>query len=329
MPMILHTAHYSGEALELLRASVPIGFAVKTLDEPTRDCLLGMAPGADYLLVSGRLRIDAAVLDCSPHLKMIQRTGVGTEMLDLDAIACRGVPVYVNRGVNARSVAEHTMLMILSCLKNIPKITAEVKGGVWRKQATGLMCAELYGKTVGLVGMGAVGKFVAGMVKAFGANVVYFDVMPVPPDEERSLGIERTASFVELLARSDVVSFHCPLTADTAGMLSASAIAGMKDGACIVNTARGGLIDEMALAEALRSGKLRAAGLDVRSQEPPLPDDPFAKLDNVILSPHIAGLSREAFSAMLAAAMENIAAFERGDLEKIEGCRISAPGGNE
>lgn len=329
MPTILHTAHYSGRALELLKASAPTGFGVETLDEPTRDCLLGKASDADYLLVSGRLRIDAAVLDSAPRLKMIQRTGVGTEMLDLDAIACRGVPVYVNRGVNARSVAEHTMLLILSCLKNIPKITAEVKGGVWRKQATGLTCAELYGKTVGLVGMGAVGKLVAGMVKAFGANVEYFDVVPVLPDEERSLGIERAASFDELLARSDVVSFHCPLTTETAGMLSSSAIAGMKDGACVVNTARGGLIDEVALAEALRNGKLRAAGLDVRAQEPPLPDDPFVRLDNVILSPHIAGLSREAFSAMLAAAMENIAAFERGDMEKIEGCRISVPGGNE
>lgn len=329
MPRILHTAHYSGKALELLKAAAPDGFSVETLAEPARDCLLRQAADADYLLVSGRLRIDAAVLEHASHLKMVQRTGVGTEMLDLDAIAERGVPVYVNRGVNARSVAEHAMLLILSCLKNVPKISAEVKRGVWNKQATGLECSELFGKTVGLVGMGAVGRLVAGMLKAFGAHVTYFDVAPMPPDEERSLGVERAASFGELFARSDVVSFHCPLTVETAGMLSSSAIAGMKDGACIVNTARGGLIDEMALAEALRSGKLRAAGLDVRSQEPPLPDDPFAKLDNVILSPHIAGLSREAFSMMLAVAMENIAAFERGDLEKIEGCRISAPGGNE
>ena len=329
MPKILHTAHYSGKALEQLKASAPPGFIVETLDEPTRDCLLAKAVDADYLLVSGRLRIDAAVLGCAPKLKMIQRTGVGTEMLDLDAISDRGVPVYVNRGVNARSVAEHTMLMILSCLKNIPKISAEVKGGFWRKQATGLECSELWGKTVGLVGMGAVGRLVAGMVRAFGANLVYFDVVPVPPDEERSLCIERAASFEELLARSDVVSFHCPLTVETAGMLSASAIAKMKEDACVVNTARGGLIDEVALAEALRSGKLHAAGLDVRAQEPPSPDDPLAGLDNVILTPHIAGLSREAFSAMLAAAMENIAAFERGELERIERCRIPAPGGDE
>ncbi len=326
MPRILHTAHYSGRALELLKAAAPDGFSVETLAEPTRDCLLRQAADADYLLVSGRLRIDAAVLEHAPRLKMVQRTGVGTEMIDLDAIAERGVPVYVNRGVNARSVAEHTMLLILSCLKNVPRISAEVKRGVWNKQATGLECSELFGKTVGLVGMGAVGRLVAGMLKAFGAHITYFDVVPIPPDEERSLGVERAATFEELLAGSDVVSFHCPLTVETAGMLSPEAIARMKDGACIVNTARGGLIDEAALADALRCGKLRAAALDVRACEPPQPGDPLAPLDNVILTPHVAGLSGEAFSAMLSAAMANIAAFERGELEKIARCRITAPG---
>ena len=133
MPKILHTACYTGIPLEILKSVVPESFTVKTLDELSYECLLRECYDADYLLVSGRLPIDEGVLSAAKQLKMIQRTGVGTDMLDLEAIKRHHIPVYVNRGVNARSVAEHTMTLMLCCLKNIPQISQNVKNGIWKK----------------------------------------------------------------------------------------------------------------------------------------------------------------------------------------------------
>ena len=168
MPKILHTARYTEIPWDILKSVVPDGFTVETLEELSYDCLLRQAVDADYLLVSGRLPIEEGVLSAAKQLKMIQRTGVGTEMLDMEAIKKYGIPVYVNAGVNARSVAEHTLTLMLCCLKNIPQIDRNVKQGVWKKQQTGVTCNELYGKTVGLVGMGAIGRKVATYLKVFG-----------------------------------------------------------------------------------------------------------------------------------------------------------------
>ena len=170
MPKILHTARYTGKPWEILKSVVPDDFSVETLEDASYGCLLRQCVGADYLLVSGRLPIDEGVLSAAKQLKMIQRTGVGTEMLDIEAIKRHGIPVYVNAGINARSVAEHTITLMLNCFKNILKIDRDVKRGVWKKQQTGVTCNELYEKTVGLVGMGAIGRLVAGYLKAFGAK---------------------------------------------------------------------------------------------------------------------------------------------------------------
>lgn len=317
MPKILHTYRYTGKPWEILKSVVPAGFEVKTLDEPTQEQLVKEAADADYFLVSGRLKIDEDVLAASKKLKMIQRTGVGTEMLDKAAIKARNIPVYVNAGINARSVAEHTITLILNCLKNIPLISSNVKNGVWKKQETGVSCNELYGKTVALVGMGNIGRITAGILHAFGANVIYTDLFRQSDDVEKTLNLVYKPTFEELLPEADVLSFHCPLTTENQEMLNASAIAKMKDGAIVVNTARGKLIDEAALFDALVSGKIRSAGLDVHFDEPMVANDPLKTLDNVILTPHIAGLSYETFQSMMAGAVENIVAFEKGDLESI------------
>ena len=317
MPKILHTYRYTGKPWEILKSVVPAGFEVKTLDEPTQEQLVKEAADADYFLVRGRLKIDEDVLAAAKKLKMIQRTGVGTEMLDKAAIKARNIPVYVNAGINARSVAEHTITLILNCLKNIPLISSNVKNGVWKKQETGVSCNELYGKTVALVGMGNIGRITAGILHAFGANVIYTDLFRQSDDVEKTLNLVYKPTFEELLPEADVLSFHCPLTTENQEMLNASAIAKMKDGAIVVNTARGKLIDEAALFDALVSGKIRSAGLDVHFDEPMVANDPLKTLDNVILTPHIAGLSYETFQSMMAGAVENIVAFEKGDLESI------------
>jgi len=317
MPKILHTARYTGTPWEILKSVVPEGFTVKTLDELSYECLIKEAVDADYLLVSGRLPIDEGILSSAKHLKMIQRTGVGTEMLDVEAIKAHGIPVYVNAGVNAQSVAEHTLTLILACLKRLPQINRQTHQGVWKKQQVGVTTHELKGKTVGLVGMGNIGRLVASMLQPFGAKVIYTDVVRQKDEVEASLGLIYCESFGAMLPQCDILSFHCPLTKDNTEMLNRETLAKMKQGAIVVNTARGKLVNPEDLYDALQTGRLSSAALDTHYEEPLKEGYKLAELDNVILTPHIGGLSYEAFHQMMAEAVENIVAFEGGELEKI------------
>lgn len=320
MPKILHTYRYTGHPWEILKSVVPKGYTIKTLDEPTYEQLLKEVVDADYLLVSGRLKIDKDVLDAAKQLKMIQRTGVGTEMLDKEEIIQRSIPVYVNAGVNARSVAEHTMALILACLKRIPMIDNQVRQGIWKKQETGTSCHELYGKTVGLVGMGAIGRQVAEYLHVFGAKIVYTDIRQLSSEQELKLNATYLPALEDMLPQVDILSLHCPLTPENNGFINKETLSLMKGNTIIINTARGKLINEADLYNALRSGVIRAAGLDVHYEEPiKLENHMLSKLDNVILTPHIGGLSFETFQAMMKDAIDNIVAFDKGDLEAIEG----------
>ncbi len=312
MPKILHTARYVGTPLEMLKSVVPDGFTIETLEEATYDCLLRQCVDADYFLASGRLPIDERVLSAAKQLKMIQRTGVGTEMLDLEAIKKHGIPVFVNAGVNARSVAEHTIALILACLKRLPQINADTHAGVWKKQLQGVSTHELYGKTVALVGMGNIGRTVAAMLQPFGVKILYTDVVRQSKEVEDDLDLNYFENFEPMLPKADILSFHCPLTSDNREMLNAETIAKMKHGAMVINTARGKLINEEALYEALKERKLCMAAMDVHYEEPMQKDSPLMDLDNVILTPHIGGLSFEAFKRMMLNAVSNIVNFDRG-----------------
>lgn len=322
MPKILHTARYTGLPLEILQKACPKEFTVKTLDELSQQQLVKEAVDADYLLVSGRLVINGEVLDAAKNLKMIQRTGVGTDMLDKEEIQRRGIPVYVNAGVNSRSVAEHTLMLILATLKRLPQINAQLHNGVWKKQLSGVSTNELYGKTVGIVGMGHVGRLVASMLRPFEANVIYTDIVRQPEEVERELDITYCDSFETLLPLADVLTLHCPMVSENLEAINARTLALMKPGAIIINTARGKLINPDALYDAVTSGHIRAAALDTHYEEPIKEGYRLAELENVILTPHIGGLSYEAFEAMMVGAMENIEAFEMGKLSEIEGKRI-------
>ena len=311
------TNKYVGAPLDIVRSQVPAGFEIVFLAEQTQEALLDQGADADYIFAGGRLRITREVLDRAEKLRMIQRSGVGLDGLDLDAIREKGIPLYVNRGVNAQSVAEHTLLLMLACLRRLPIVHGNTKNGVWKKQEQGVQTFELHGKTVGIIGMGSIARRLVGLLKPFGVKILYYDVFRQPPEAERELGIE-FADVETLLRTSDIVSMHCALTDDTRGMMRRETIGRMKDGAILVNTARGGLVRTADLADALRSGKLSFAGIDVHETEPMGADDPLRDLENVILTPHIAGVTADSFRAMMHDAFRNIECFEKGCLEAIE-----------
>ncbi|MBQ3426750.1 MAG: 2-hydroxyacid dehydrogenase [Clostridia bacterium] len=320
MKKILLTNRYKGEPLNIIKAAVPDDFELEILDKPDQAELIAKAGYADYFIASGRLKINSEVLANANKLKMIQRTGVGLDSLDLEAIKAKNIPVYVNRGVNADSVAEHTMLLILASLKRLPQADNETRSGVWKKQARGVKNRELRGRTVGLIGMGNIGRRVAKMLGGFDVDIIYYDAYPAGEAAERELKLKR-AGLDELLNNSDIVSLHCPLLDGTRHIINSGSIEKMKDGAVIVNTARGGLIDEAALAVALKSGKLSYAGLDVYEQEPPGDSELFG-LDNVIATPHIGGITYDSFYRMMSGAMRNIRLFDEGRLDEIEQYKI-------
>ena len=317
---ILLTNRYSGAPLDIVKSALPAGFSFSMLEAPTTDCLAQSVSDADYILAGGRVPIDDNALSHAKKLKMIQRSGVGLDSIDLEALKRRGIPLYVNRGVNAQSVAEHALLLMLACLRRLTEIHGNTVAGVWKKQEQGVHTFELHGKTVGLVGMGSIARKVAGLLKPFGVRVLYFD--PFRPDEktERELSVEYT-ELNTLLAESDVVSLHCPLTDGNHHLLNETSISRMKRGAVLVNTARGGLVDSVALHTALQDGQLSFAALDVHETEPIPTDYALKSLPNVILTPHVAGITADSFRAMMSEAMRNIELFEKGRFAEIEHCK--------
>ena len=316
MKTILLTNQYSGLPLQIVQSEVPEGFVLRFLSEQTQDALLKAAPEADYILAGGRLKITRDVLENAKKLRMIQRSGVGLDALDLDSLREKGIPLYVNQGVNAESVAEHTLLLMLACLRRLPSIDRNTKNGIWKKQEQGVQTAELRGKTVGIIGMGNIAKTLVNLLKPFHTTILYYNRTRQCPEFEAENNM-RFVSMDELLKQSDLVTIHCALTPETRNLIDAESLREMKDGAILVNTARGPIVDPTALADALRSGKLAYAALDVHATEPIPADYPLKELDNVILTPHLAGVTSDSFRAMMHDAFRNIACFEKGDWQTI------------
>jgi len=321
MSSILLTNFYSTKLLSIIEKDLPEGFELIYLEEADKRELIKKAGKAHYLLVGGSLEIDQEVIDAAVNLRMIQRSGVGIDKIDLELLKERAIPLYVNKGVNARSVAEHTIMLILSTLRQLPRADMSVRSGRWLKHELGVECRELNGKIVGLVGLGSIGMEVLNMLHAFGVTVLYFKRSRLTKSEEKYLNIKYMA-LPELLKQVDILSLHCPLSSETTGMISHSELAIMKAGSIIVNTSRGGLIDEDALLASLQSGHLGGVGLDVFSREPISESNPLLRHDKVVVTPHIGGVTLESFSRIMASAFNNIRLFEEGKAELIENKRI-------
>lgn len=308
---------YKGLPLNIVRQELPTGFEISFLSEQTDVALAKEISSADYLLAGGRLKITKEVLDNAPNLKMIQRSGVGLDSLDLDAIMAKGIPLYVNQGVNAQSVAEHTLLLILASLRRLTEIDRNTKNGIWNKQGQGIRTAELHGKTVGVVGMGSIARTLVSLLRPFGVKILYTDIARQAEEYERENSM-RFVTLDELLEGSDIVTLNCALTDATRHLINSDSVAKMKQGSILVNTARGGIVDTAALYEGLKSGRIGFAGIDVHEEEPIPEDYCLSELGNVILTPHIAGVTADSFRGMMQAAFRNIEKFEKGELAEIE-----------
>ncbi len=285
---LLVTDDLSPEAVKLLEANEDIDYDVVKGLSPAK--LAERIPPYHGLVVRSSAKATAEVIAAGDTLEVIGRAGVGVDNIDLQAASERGVIVMNTPGANTVATAEHTMALLLALCRNVPAAVVSLRDGKWeRKKYKGV---ELRSKTLGIVGLGRIGRRVARRSRAFGMEVICFDPY-LSDDRAHEMHIERVG-FDELLERSDFISLHAALTPKTRGMINRHAIAKMKPGVRIVNAARGGLIDEPALIEALESGHVAGAALDVLTKEPPDFDNPLLKMDNVVVTPHLAASTTEA-----------------------------------
>lgn len=254
-------------------------------------------------------RVDEAIIAASPRLKVIAKHGVGVDNIDLQAAAARDIPVIRAMGSNSRAVAEHTIALALTLLKDIPRLDAAVKAGTWPKPS--FIGRDIIGTVIGLVGFGSIGQHVARMAQGLGMTVLLHD--PHAREAIAQFGRDCERDLDSLIAEADIVSLHCPLTNATRDLLDARRFGLMKPNALVVNTARGALINEAALAAALLEGRIAGAALDSFTVEPPAPDSPLWALPNLIATPHIAGVTAGSAKTMAEIAARHVIAVLDGE----------------
>jgi phosphoglycerate dehydrogenase-like enzyme len=307
MKAVLHYRASPGFA-HRVTSGAPDWLRVVVVDERDDAALHAELAGTDVLL-HVLTPVTDAMLSAAPQLRLVQKLGVGVNTIDLDAARRRGVAVANMPGTNTQAVIEHTLLLVLAALRSLPALDADTRAGRGWPVDPHLVDAagEVGGRTFGLIGYGAVARGLVSVLRALGAHVLYWS---------RTRYADAAAEWAdldELLAHSDVVSVHVPLTEGTAGLLDAAALARMKPGAVLVNTARGGIVDEAALAEALATGRIRAAGLDVFATEPVPATNPLLSSRRSVVTPHVAWLTPETLDRSIAVAFENCRRLRAGE----------------
>lgn len=284
--------------------------AVYAHGETGRAALIGLA-GAHRVsgIIVRQGVIDAGVIAASPGLRVISRHGSGVDKIDIAAATARGIPVLRARGANARSVAEHTLGFMLALVKDLPGLDRSVRQGKWIK--AGFAGHDLFELRLGIVGYGQVGSLLAGFCRALGVEVAVYDPK-LAPGAALPGGVVAVASAHELAGRSDILTLHCPLTADTRHMVNDALLARMPMGSWLINTARGAIADEAAVLRALDQGRLAGAGLDTFEHEPLAPGSPLRGRADVLLSPHVAGAGRTGMHNMALQSVTNLLAVLDG-----------------
>ncbi len=294
--ILVTAADLAPQALDLLK-DFQIVYAGKT---PTEEDIVALCKHHDPVGIIVRYgKVGSAAMDAAPSLRVISKHGSGTDTIDKDAAKARGVEVVAAVGANASAVAEQAVALLLACAKSVVQLDARMHKGFWDKATH--KSVELDGRTVGVIGLGAIGQRFAKVAHAMGMRVVGYD----PYAKDLPDYVERVDELETIWREADAISLHCPLTPENANLLNERTLAACKQGVLIVNTARGGLIDEAALLAAVRSGQVGGAGLDSFAVEPMTAGHPFQGQERITLSPHIGGVTADAYVKMGVAAATN------------------------
>ena len=307
MRQVLYLSHATPEVYAIIGAAVPPGFRLITLERDSDEERKQKLETSDVVIVAAT-PFRKPLIDAARRLELVHHQGVGwQDTTDHALLRERRIPLAFTPEGTTVGVAEHTVLLMLAVLKRLPFADAELRQGRFHINALRPVSRELAGMTVGYVGMGRIGRALAERLAPFGTRGIYYD--PFVRDQS---ALERV-TLEELLPRADIVTLHLPLTPQTRHIMNRANLARMKPGAFLVNTARGGLVDERALLEALRSGRLAGAALDVFGEEPVRAGHPLAALPNVVLTPHIAAGTRDALATKMKVIFANIQRFYRGE----------------
>ncbi len=308
---VLYFSHAGDDLYAMIRACVPPGFDLVTLETGSEEERLQKIADVDAVIVVTQ-KLTKAHLAAAKKLRFVQHQGVGFhDTVDWRALAEHQLPLAICTAGTSRGVAEHAILLMLATMKRLPHIDAEMRQGRFHLNTYRHSSYELGGKTVGILGFGRVGQGVAARIQPFGVTTLYHDLLAFPNELESRLQATRV-SFDELITRSDIVTIHVPRTPATTGMFKAAVFARMKPTSFLINTARGGIVDEKALTDALATKQIAGAGFDVFDVEPTRADDPLYAFPNVVLTPHIAAGTRDAFQTKMRFAFANLATFFDG-----------------
>ena len=311
---VFYNSAATPDVYAIIRESLPPGFELVTLDQDSDAERKAKLADCEVAIVAGR-RMDAPLIAAASRLRLVHHQGVGYhDTIDAAALAARGVRLALTPEGTSIGVAEHTILLMLAVYKRLPYADAELRQGRFHVNALRPVSRELQGRTVGYVGMGRIAQATAARLRAFETLGLYVDdLAPLDPDRERELGVRRAANLDQVLQAADILTLHVPLTAQTRNLIDAAALARMRPDAILINTARGGLVDELALRDALVEGRLLGAGLDVFETEPVGPGHPLAALPNAVLTPHISAGTSDALRAKMAALFANVQRFYAGE----------------
>lgn len=299
------------ERADKLREFLPEGFALTHGTARGDAHMKEIIAEADYA-IAGQVGVNREVLSAARKLKLLHKWGVGVDNLDLDAAREFGIRIARTTGSNAVPVAEFALGLTLSALRFISYGHAELKKGEWRGGRLPGETFMLSGKTVGIIGFGAIGQNLARLLKGFGCTILYNKRRPLDAAEEAAIGA-KFAAMPELLAHSDVISLNCPLTPETANLIDREAFKAMKRTAVLVNVARGGVMVEADLIEALNAGEIAGAAMDVFETEPLPPDSPLLKVEKLVVTPHLAAIAADNFAPVVKRMFANMLHVSRGE----------------
>ncbi|WP_159994236.1 2-hydroxyacid dehydrogenase [Roseomonas sp. 18066] len=301
----------TAETATRMRGLLPEGMQLEHAKNREAAHLQEIVADADFI-VSGQIAVDAALLAAAPRARLLHKWGVGVDNFDLDAARAQGVIVARTTGSNAVPVAEFTLGLMIGLLRNLAWGHHTLQNHQWRTTQLPKPSYMLSGKTIGIVGFGAIGQNVARLLRPFGGRILYTKNRRLAEAEEQALGVE-FADLATILAEADVVSLHCPMTPQTAGMIDRRALQSMKRSAVLINVARGGVVIESDLVEALRAKEILGAATDVYETEPVPFDHPLLTMENVVATPHIAAMAADNFESTILQMWGNIDRVARGE----------------